>query len=62
MPNGEFRRYIDCRLSALAILGMCNGAIGWYGRERGATVELIAAEFTRMATAGLLARLLPVST
>jgi hypothetical protein len=37
----------------LALLGMCNAAPGWYGREPGVTVERIAAEFGRLAVDGL---------
>ena len=50
---GEFPRDLDCRLVTLALLGMCNAAPGWYGREPGATVERIAAEFGRLAVDGL---------
>ena len=53
---GEFRRYLDCRLATLALLGMCNAASAWYGKEPDATVERIAAEFARLAVEGLAER------
>jgi AcrR family transcriptional regulator len=53
---GEFPRDLDCRLATLALLGMCNAAPAWYGREAGATVERIAAEFGRLVVDGLAAR------
>jgi len=51
--GGEFPRDLDCRLVALALLGMCNAAPAWYGKEPGASVERIAAEFGRLALEGL---------
>lgn len=53
---GEFRRDLDCRLATLALLGMCNAASAWYGKEPGATIERIAAEFGRLAVEGVAAR------
>ncbi len=50
---GEFRRQLDCRLMTLALLGLCNAAPAWYGKERGASVARIAAEFGRLALDGL---------
>lgn len=61
VATGEFRKDTDCRLTALAVLGMCNAATAWYGIEPGAGVERITDTFTRLATAGLLARLRPVT-
>jgi AcrR family transcriptional regulator len=51
--DGEFARHLDCRLATLALLGMCNGAPAWYGKEPGASVERIAAGFARLALDGL---------
>jgi AcrR family transcriptional regulator len=51
--SGEFSSALDCRLAALALLGMCNAAPAWYGKEPGATVERIATEFGRLAVDGL---------
>jgi AcrR family transcriptional regulator len=50
---GEFPRDLDCRLATLALLGMCNAAPAWYGKDPGTSVERIAAEFGRLALDGL---------
>ena len=42
---GEFRRDLDPRMAALALLGLGNSAAAWYGREPGATLERIAASY-----------------
>jgi AcrR family transcriptional regulator len=52
---GEFPRDLDCRLATLALLGMCNAAPAWYGKEPGVSVERIASEFGRIALEGLRA-------
>ncbi|MGC2520780.1 MAG: TetR family transcriptional regulator [Burkholderiales bacterium] len=56
VASGEFGRDTDCRLTALAILGMCNAATAWYGIEPDAGVDRIAATFTALVTSGVLAR------
>lgn len=53
IKQGEFRREANPRLSALAILGMCNAAIAWFGRDPRVAVADIAGEFTRFAIKGL---------
>jgi AcrR family transcriptional regulator len=53
---GELRADLDCRLASLALLGMCNAAVNWYGREPGATIERIADEFVRLILDGLAPR------
>ncbi len=53
--SGELRPGLDCRLVTLALLGMCNAAPAWYGKEPGASIERIAAEFARLAIDGLAA-------
>lgn len=50
--RGEFRRDADPRLSALAILGMCNAVAAWYGKEN-ASIERIGGEFVATALQGL---------
>jgi TetR/AcrR family transcriptional regulator, cholesterol catabolism regulator len=52
---GEFRRDLDARLTALAVIGMCNSATAWYGIEPGATIERIAADFARLLIEGIAA-------
>jgi AcrR family transcriptional regulator len=53
---GELRADLDCRLATLALLGMCNAAVDWYGVEPGATIERIADEFGRLVLDGLTPR------
>ena len=57
----EFRKDLDARLAALAVLGMCNAATAWYGIEPDASVERITGQFAKFVSAGLLARLHAVS-
>jgi len=51
--NGEFRRDLDCRLAALALLGMINAVAAWYGKEPKATVDRIAAQYARLYLGGV---------
>jgi AcrR family transcriptional regulator len=51
--RGEFCRDMNCRLATLALLGMLNAAVAWYGKEGGATVTRIAAEFGRLFLSGV---------
>jgi hypothetical protein len=44
---------MNCRLATLALLGMLNAAVAWYGKEGGATVTRIAAEFGRLFLSGV---------
>jgi AcrR family transcriptional regulator len=53
---GELRRGLDPRLATLAILGMCNAAVDWYGKEPDASVARISAAFAGLALDGLVAR------
>jgi AcrR family transcriptional regulator len=55
---GEFRGDLDVRLATLAILGMCNAAPSWYGKQNRTTAE-IAAEFSRLALDGARRRPAP---
>jgi hypothetical protein len=40
----------------LAILGMCNAAVDWYGKEPDAPVARISAAFAGLVLDGLVAR------
>lgn len=42
---GEFRADLDPRMATLALLGLGNSAAAWYGREPGATLEHITANY-----------------
>lgn len=45
---GEFRNDLDPRMATLALLGLGNSAAAWYGRERGATLERITANYVEL--------------
>ena len=45
IENGEFRADLDMRLTALAILGMCNAVASWYEKEDRPAAH-VAAEFS----------------
>jgi AcrR family transcriptional regulator len=53
--KGEFRENLDCRLATLALLGMCNAAPAWLGKEPDASIEQVAAEFSRLVLDGAAA-------
>jgi hypothetical protein len=53
--SGEFRAGLDCRLATLALLGMCNAAPAWLGKEPDASIEQVAAEFSRLVLDGAAA-------
>ena len=53
--SGEFRGNLDCRLATLALLGMCNAAPAWLGKEPDASIERVAAEFSRLILDGAVA-------
>ncbi|MBI1201091.1 MAG: TetR family transcriptional regulator [Rhodopseudomonas sp.] len=52
IAKGEFRADLNVRLVTLAILGMCNAASSWYGKEN-FSVATLAAEFARLVTDGV---------
>jgi AcrR family transcriptional regulator len=45
IASGEFRADLDARLGALALLGLGNSAVAWYGREPGATFDRITSSY-----------------
>jgi len=45
MTKGEFRADLDARLATLALLGLGNSAVAWYGREPDATLERITSNY-----------------
>ena len=53
--TGEFREGLDCRLATLALLGMCNAAPAWLGKEPDASIERVATEFARLVLDGAAA-------
>lgn len=52
---GRMRADLNCRLAALALLGMCHATADWYGKEPGATVSAIARSFSDFVLNGVLA-------
>ena len=56
IASGEIGRDVNPRLTVLALLGMCNLAVEWIGKEPGATVAEAADAFARIATRGILAQ------
>ncbi len=53
VASGEFRTDLDCRLAALALLGLCNGVPAWYGKEPDASLDRIVDEFAKLVLDGL---------
>jgi TetR/AcrR family transcriptional regulator, cholesterol catabolism regulator len=51
--DGEFRREVNCRIAALALLGMINAVVAWYGKEPKMSVGEIASEFARLFLGGI---------
>jgi AcrR family transcriptional regulator len=56
MAAGTLRRGLDARLATLAILGMCNASVNWYGKEPDASIGRISSAFTALVIDGLAAR------
>lgn len=50
---GELRRDLDPRLTTLALIGMCNAAMEWYGREPNAPLDRIANRFAALVVDGM---------
>lgn len=53
--GGEFRHDLDCRLAALALLGLINAVAAWYGKEPKTTLDRIVAEYARLYLGGVSA-------
>lgn len=51
---GKMRADLNCRLASLALLGLCNATVDWYGKEPGATVSVIARNFSDLVLSGVL--------
>jgi len=49
----EFRLDINCRITALALLGMTNAGAAWFSREPKMTIEKIASEFVQLILSGI---------
>ncbi len=55
VATGELRRDLDSRLATLALLGMCNAAMEWYGHEPNAPLERITEAFAALVIDGMKA-------
>jgi TetR/AcrR family transcriptional regulator, cholesterol catabolism regulator len=54
--DGEFRRDLDARMAALALLGLGNSAALWFAREPGTTVERVARSYIDLLVRGFRVR------
>lgn len=52
VAEGEFRRDLDPRMAALALLGLGNSAALWFAREPGTTVERVARSYIDLLVRG----------
>ncbi len=51
--SGVMRTDLNCRLATLALLGVCNAAVDWYGKEPGATLTAIEKNFVEIILNGV---------
>lgn len=56
VASGEFRRDLDTRMAALALLGLGNSAALWFGREPDTTVERVARSYIDLLVRGFRIR------
>jgi AcrR family transcriptional regulator len=56
VASGEFRKDLDTRMAALALLGLGNSAALWFGREPGASVERVARSYIDLLVRGFRVR------
>ncbi|HEX6414892.1 MAG TPA: TetR/AcrR family transcriptional regulator [Burkholderiales bacterium] len=56
VASGEFRRDLDTRMAALALLGLGNSAALWFGREPGTTVQRVARSYIDLLVRGFQVR------
>lgn len=56
---GLMRPALNCRFATLGLLGLCNAAAAWYGKESGATLSAIARNFSELILDGV--RVAPVA-
>jgi len=48
VKRGEFRADLDARMATLALLGLGNSAVTWYGREPGANFERVSSNYVEL--------------
>jgi AcrR family transcriptional regulator len=56
VKTGEFPADLDVKVTAFAILGMCNWMHRWYRQEGRLSMEEVIQQFTRLVLQGLCAR------
>lgn len=56
VASGEFRKDLDTRMAALALLGLGNSAALWFGREPETTVERVARSYIDLLVRGFRVR------
>ncbi len=54
VERGDFRCDLDCRLTTLALLGMCNAATSWYSEGSGISLEVLAESFATLILSGVV--------
>lgn len=52
VANGEMRADLNCRLASLTMIGLCNSAVEWYGREPGLDIDQVAKAFSNCLIGG----------
>ena len=57
---GVMRADLNCRFATLGLLGVCNAAADWYGKESGATIAAIANNFVDLILNGVCVPARPV--
>ncbi len=50
---GELREDLDCRLTTLALLGLCNSVPHWVKKQKGLKIEQIAQQFSDIFLTGI---------
>jgi len=56
VAKGELPADLDCHVTAVGLLSMCNGAIDWYESKPEAEIEAIADRFAALVNSGLMPR------
>ena len=57
---GVMRADLNCRFATLGLLGVCNAAADWYGKESGVAIAAIAKNFVDLILDGVRAPARPV--
>jgi len=52
VKEGSLRKDLNCRLATLGMLGVCNSAAEWYGKEPGITLVAMTKHLTQLISLG----------